>query len=138
MDKKKIINYVMHTPGNTNPNVLKGMLEESNDTGEWATVTFINNCAEIIELIGIGIFTVDNVPYFNCLDFSINNGYSITIKTIVNAGNTTTAFYTHGAETFKMTSSTGKTTITENNNILLLTGDDTVTFSDLPVENENE
>ena len=29
----EIINYVMETPGNTNPNVLKGLLENYNEGG---------------------------------------------------------------------------------------------------------
>lgn len=34
----EIINYVMNTPGNTNPNVLKGMLENNSSGGDFKSI----------------------------------------------------------------------------------------------------
>jgi len=45
MSKEEIINYVMNSPANTNPNVLGSMLDDNSDSGEWSTaqVSFANN-----------------------------------------------------------------------------------------------
>ena len=39
----EIINYVMDTPGNTNPNVLKGMLDQLDNGGSSSLYTFKND-----------------------------------------------------------------------------------------------
>ena len=51
MDKDKILSYVMHTPGNTNPNVLKTLLDDEEQGGggssdlrnKTAIFTFVND-----------------------------------------------------------------------------------------------
>ena len=35
MNNQEIVNYVMHTPGNTNPAILKQMLEETSVQSDW-------------------------------------------------------------------------------------------------------
>lgn len=58
MTKDEIIDYVLNSPENTNPNILKGMLDQL-DSGSGESVTYIediNNIldhtyAEILELI---------------------------------------------------------------------------------------
>ena len=45
--KKEIIDYVMNSPANTNPNVLSSLLDDNSDSGEWPTaqVSFANDGA---------------------------------------------------------------------------------------------
>lgn len=44
MTKQEIIDYVMNSPANTNPNILSSLLDDNSDSGEWSTaqVTFTN------------------------------------------------------------------------------------------------
>lgn len=83
MTKEEIIKYVMDTPGNTNPNVLKGMLEnintggnndplgievyydEDNNVYKWRGVTF----TEIEDAVDAGRIVYlmrGDFPYFLC------------------------------------------------------------------------
>ncbi len=63
MGKNDIIDYVMHSPYNTNRAVLKSMLDsmESGDApqydGDYNTITITNNLEKTVELLGV--FVVD-------------------------------------------------------------------------------
>ena len=82
MTKDEIIDYVMDTPGNTNPNVLRGMLENSGGDGnykfvevarqeefEWtqekSNVWIANNTSFDVDTLEKNIYAIKMPPYIN-------------------------------------------------------------------------
>ncbi len=56
MNKEKVINYVMNTPGNTNPSVLKTLLDENSsgdDSSPLGSVIIFNTTSKDISIAGV-------------------------------------------------------------------------------------
>lgn len=87
MTKDEIIDYVLNSPENTNPNVLKGMLDQLNNGGsdsggfEFVTVDFNVNTSDTFHCdVGNGFFIV--IPGEKGIDYSTEQNFELTFDSI--------------------------------------------------------
>ena len=135
MTKKEILDYVMHTPYNTNRQILEGMLDNLDGTGSYKdiTITVTNNkTSDAVEFTGAGLFTYNNQTTFGFLNFSIAVGGSATIKTI--ASEDIPSWFAIGCASPWQISSVNNNTEVFQGQHLLFTGDDIIVFTDVNEE----
>lgn len=85
MDKQKVIDYVMDTPRNSNPNVLKTMLEDSGGSG---TINFVTDETTLIKYTLGDLVIPDGITNIEAGAFEYVKANTITIPdTVINIGN---------------------------------------------------
>lgn len=132
MDKQQVLDYVMHTPYNTNRQVLESMLDGLNSTGNYREITINvtnNKASDAIEFTGAGLFTYNDQTTFGFLNFSITTGNTATIRTI--ASDDIPSWFSIGCASAWQISSTNNNTEVFQAQNLLFTGDDTIIFTDV-------
>ena len=132
MNKQQVLDYVMHTPYNTNRQVLEGMLDGLDSTGGYKDITInVTNSktSDAVEFTGAGLFTYNDQTTVGFLNFSIAAGGSTTIKTIV-SDDIPSWFAINCASPWQISSTNNNTEVFQGQH-LLFTGDDTIIFTDV-------
>ena len=142
MDIQDVINYINETPNNTNPAVLRGMVEaivESSESGggdvTWAKVKFINadtstmyEVSNLIEIVDTGNFEIiAGMPPVEVQDESevtvplYKGKYAIKINSSL-----------HNVDVSFFPQVTGGVTTDFENGMFVVTGDGTITCKGIP------
>lgn len=123
MDTQTVLKYVMNSPENTNPNVLKGMLDQLSGGGggssDFSTAEVTVNANQQFEFYAPLIN--DEHGYLGAYD-NINPDESETLTVGLYKGKAVTRFYTSG-----VVSVSGNAQLM--NEQILITGDCTITIS---------
>ena len=143
MDKQQIIDYIMHTPSNTNPAVLGSMLDTFAGDGSGgvnlhtATLTFVGSSDTAT--IALSPYLNESTGYLNVnYEAPLIGSYVLPLYDVEGSGGDYQADIRNGGERLSMTSSGGVTireeeeTDTETGGYkycVYITGDGTITLT---------